>query len=111
MTSCFMNATSPIMRICAISTNCPEAGWNSMRIGRACGRELPIDLADADVAIITSYCPDSLAAGQICARPGQGASGVLRSGYARNIGAAGSRRMRALYRPVGSGRFRSRAEL
>src|SRR4051794_41598897 len=30
-----------------------------------------IDLADADVAIITSYCPDSLAAGQIVLAQGR----------------------------------------
>ena len=43
---------------------------------------------EADVAIVTSYCPDALAAAELCSRTSRAAAGVLRPRHAGDADAA-----------------------
>ena len=79
--------------------------WDEAAASAAC------ELREADAAIVSSYCPDGIAATELVLSSACAAAGVLRPRHARDPGPAQRRRARGLYRPAGFARLRPRAEL
>ena len=105
------SATCPTTRSTATSPSCRRASFVSTPPGRRCPAVARRHLADADAAIVTSYCPDGVAAAELVLDAPRAGPRVLRPRYAGDPGAAPGRpggRIRSAARP---GRVRPGAEL